>query len=402
MAEPAPQAVLHEWRGVSADGAKKSGVRRGGSLGELHAWLAEQKITPYKTKTRAQRALTTQETSYLFEQLATLLNAGLPILDALTVLAQSAPTAGRSRPASPYEEIRDDIESGLALSAGLERRLPPSERMATHLLRLGEAGGRLKEVLDRLNARRKRDAQMRKAFIRAATYPLIVTLSAAGALVVMMTHIVPAFQTLYSQNGAALPAHTELTIMLSDYVRAYGLHAAAALAATAAALVCAVKSDERARRLLSRGLTAAPLIGALRRAYFTRRFVGLLELTYRSGMPINDSIRRMEALFPDAMCLEALRRIDAQIRQGVHLHAAVAAAGFFPELVPHMLRIGETGGNINEILQKLERHYDERLEEAVSRATQLIEPCLILFVAAIVGWIVVSMYAPVFHLGSAL
>ena len=147
---------------------------------------------------------------------------------------------------------------------------------------------------------------------------------------------------------------------------------------------------------------AVPVFGSLYRAFLTRQFAAAMALTYRAGMPVSEAVGQLGAAFEDPVCREALRHVERQIQQGVHLHAAVAQTRFFPELVVHMLRVGETGGKMDEVLEKLERHYGERLETAVKRFTQLLEPCLIFLVAALVGWIVAAMYAPLFNLGFAL
>lgn len=391
--------ACYEWRGVTPNGVKKQGIKQCASLGELYLWLAKRKITPTKTRKRARQKPTRAAVSNLFAQLSMLLRAGLPIPSALKLLFQQASSA---RDKAFYAEICDDIEDGLPLSQSLEGHLKTRDRLAVELIRIGESSGNLSKVLSMLVASREKEARARKALIQAGTYPVIIILAALAVIVLMLTRIVPAFEALYTQNNASLPAYTQLMIRLSDYALDYGANIALASLATAALAVIALRTSDRAKAWWSLCLARAPILGAGRKAFMARRFASILALTYSAGMSIDKAIRRMLPLFPDALCRAALQRIGEQIEQGVYLHAAVADTRFFPPLVTQMLEVGETCGKMSETLERLEQHYENQITETTKRAMQLLEPCLIVIVAGIVCWIVISMYAPVFHIGSGL
>lgn len=400
-APPAAQDAptrLFVWRGVDARGRKLRGEQCATDLPALHARLAERDIVPYRVRARAAPSLAAAQAFALLEQFASLFRAGLPMPDALRLLADNARDA-RVRRATLA--IRHDVEAGNPLSEALRRRVRRGGALLVGVVRLGENSGRLDEALAGLLASHKTERRLRAQLLQAATYPAIVTVASLAVTLLLAIYMVPAFKDLYGDMDAALPMQTVLTIRFSDFLIAHGGVAALWLGAAALVVTAASRLHIGARALAELRLRA-PLFGPLRRAYLCRKFADCLLLVYRSGMPLDEALGLLPATSQDPAYRAALLRVHRRVREGDALHRAVADARFFPLLVERMLCIGENSGRLDETLENLAAHYSERLEAGAKRLTSLLEPCLILFVAGLVSWVVVAMYLPIFNIGLVL
>lgn len=394
-----PLGTLYEWHGITIDGGKCRGTQFAVNAESLRPHLEEKGITPYRIKRLSAHQLSDKAVTHLLEQLSMLLQAGLTIPDALHIAAQGQSGRDTRR---IYPEIQRGVESGLALSVCLARHIPRQRQLPVHLIKLGEKSGNLNSVLRMLVADRKKNAQVKKTVLHAATYPTVVIFTTLAVTLLMTTQIVPAFKQLYADYNATLPEYTRITIAVSDFIIAYGAYAVAATVAVAWLLRLLTAHSPGMKRVWSKLRLGIPATGKLYHCFLTRRFAAAMALAYRSGMPVDEAIKQLAETFADVTCRETLLHIEEQIQQGKHFHDAVAATHFFPDLVAHLLRIGETTGKMDEVLEKLEHHYGELLENNVKRYTQLLEPFLIFMVAGLVCWIVISMYAPLFNIGFAL
>ncbi|MFP4157592.1 MAG: type II secretion system F family protein [Opitutales bacterium] len=352
-----------------------------------------QKTTTGKKARGFGRVIKPEELTIFTRQLATLLEAGLPLLRALEVMIRQEQNL---RFKGVLEQIADQVKSGNSFSDGLSQHPKIFDRLFINMVKAGEAGGVLDVVLSRLAGFMEKALKTKKKVKSAMVYPLVVVGVAISIVALLMIVVVPKFEDIFADmlGGAALPGPTRLVIGISNFMQENFLLTLGLIAAVffGSKFLLRTKIGSKAFNWCSINL---PKLGDLVRkvniARITRTFGTLLS----SGVPILQSITITKDISGNAFYTNALSRIHDSVRDGESLSAPMERESVFPNMVTSMVDVGEETGELAEMLNRIADNYDEDVDNAVAGITSIIEPVMIVFLAVVVGFIVIALFLPI-------
>ncbi len=395
-----PHKPLFRWRGVGADGLPRAGWAAAHDAQALSQHLSSDGVTLLRARRRRFATRLTTPAAYRFlEQLASLLTAGVPILDALALIRQDKTSR---RLEAIFCGVVESIESGLPLSESIAPFLKRGDRIILQALALGERSGKFDEVLARLLRQRKKAVRARAQLTRAAVYPAVLVFVSATVILLMMIWVVPQFSEIYADFGAALPNYTLAIIAFSEFVIAHGLSMVVWPAAAVGALFALQRASPRLRRGLEYVQLRLPLAGHLLHVRFYRQFAADMNLIYRAGMPLGEALNWLATSGTHLHYCTALEHVCESVSHGLSLNEALAATRFFSPFIVQTTRIGENSGSLEQAFERIEQFYDEALENTTDKLVKLFEPLLVAALSLIIGALVIAMYLPLFNLGYVL
>jgi type IV pilus assembly protein PilC len=329
-------------------------------------------------------------------QLATMINAGLPIVRALYILSEQTQNPKLN---DVVVAVRKDVEAGLSLSESLEKHPKVFSRLYTEMVKAGETGGILDGVLLRLADQLERMQDLRRKIRSAMTYPIVVLILAILAASIMLIFIVPVFATLFQELGGTLPLPTRICLLLSDIMTSiFGVLVYAGMA-LAVVLFLRWKKSESGRKVWGRAVLRIPAkIGDVVKKATLARFARTLATLSAAGVPILQSIEITATSSGNWVVEKALLKSRDAIREGIPLYRPLEEEPVFPPMVTRMIAVGEETGDIDGMLTKIAEFYESEVDAAVKALTSIIEPLMIIVVGSIVGAIVISMYLPMFKI----
>jgi len=331
-------------------------------------------------------------------QLATMMSAGLPIVQALAILEKQA---DNKKFREIIKEIRTDVESGASLSDALAKH-QVFGRLYVNLVRAGEASGTLDAILDRLATFLEKDLELRGKIKSAMTYPVIVFVFAILVTYFLLTGIVPQFAQILSDLGSELPLLTRFLIFVSDFLKAYTLYMLVGFVLLYVAYRYAYRT-ERGRRIIDRMKLQMPVFGVLNKKSALARFARTLGLLLSSGVNIVEAVDITKGTAGNAVIEDILEETKSTIQVGEPLHSTLMRyPEIFPPMVASMVAIGEETGALDAMLQKVADFYEREVDETVESLTAAIEPIMIIFLGAVVGAIVAGMFLPLFQIINTL
>ena len=340
---------------------------------------------------RPQLVLTTR-------QLATLVKAGMPLLRALrTVSEQLDPGPLRD----VFSAVASDVESGVKLSEALSshpRWFPP---FYVNMVRAGEVGGLLDEILKRLAELLEKQARIRERVKSALMYPAFVMVAAVGILIVLMAFVVPTFLSMFTELGSALPLPTRILVSTCAIVRTWWWVVLLVLIG-GGVLFKLFLTTPLGRRLTDQATLNAPIFGSLVERLLISRFARTLGTLIASGVPILSALETVRATVTNVVIDDALQDVERSLKVGESLARPMELSGVFPPLVTRMVALGEETGQLDRMLMQVADSYEEEVDVQLAGLTQLLEPLLIVFVGGVVGFIVISMFLPLMSLTKLL
>jgi type IV pilus assembly protein PilC len=326
-------------------------------------------------------------------QLAVMVEAGLPLVQCLDVLARDA--TGSLAPI--IREVRRSIERGASLAAAFERRRNTFNRLYVSMVAAGEASGTLDVILARLASFLEHEARLASRIRAAMAYPAAVLAIAIVVIAVILWRVVPTFTALFEGLDASLPLPTRLVVMMSEQFAALGPLAAAGALTTLWAFRRHYRTD--AGRLdVDRLLLRAPVVGTIARKVAVARFCRTLSTLIGAGVPILNGLDIAARTAGNAVIERALGEIRRRIERGATMGQPLGATGVFPPMVAQMVTVGETTGTLEAMLARVADFYESEVEVAMTAALALVEPALVAVLGVVVGGIVVSMYLPLVEL----
>jgi type IV pilus assembly protein PilC len=339
------------------------------------------------------------EIAMMSRQLATMISSGLSLLRALMVLEVQTENP---RLKAAVVAVRQDIESGKSLSAALERHPKIFSPLYVSMVRAGETGGFLEDVLVRVSDHLDAQARLRRQVRSAMVYPAVVITVAFGVMAAMLMFIVPVFASVFKQFNATMPSLTQFTMSLSDTLRNDWY----LIILGVGAIVMAFrrwKSSRSGRPVWDRAKLKAPLkIGSIVHKVALARWSRTLSSLVTAGVPMLEAIDVTGSTSGNAMVERAMAGVRTSVQGGGTIGAALGRESIFPPLVTNMVSVGEETGALETTLAKVADFYEEQVEAAVKALTSILEPAMILVVGGIVGFMVISMYLPLFHVYDAI
>ena len=331
-------------------------------------------------------------------QLATLIKAGMPLLRALrTVSDQLDPGPLRE----VFFSVATDVESGVKFSEALSHHPKWFPSFYVNMVRAGEVGGLLEEILSRLAELLEKQAKIRERVKSALMYPAFVMVAASGIVTILMAFVVPTFLSMFTELGSALPLPTRILVMACTGIRTWWWLALALIAALITALRLLLQTPA-GRRTVDYATLHAPIVGSLVERLLISRFSRTLGTLIASGVPILSALETVRATVTNLILDEALQEVERSLKVGESLARPMELSGVFPPLVTRMVALGEETGQLDQMLMRVADSYEEEVDVQLAGLTQLLEPLLIVFVGGVVGFIVVAMFLPLMSLTKLL
>jgi type IV pilus assembly protein PilC len=327
-------------------------------------------------------------------QLATMIDSGLPLLRALTVLGDQTESKALSR---VWGEVREDVQTGSSFSAALGKHPKVFAALYVAVVKAGEAGGMLDDVLLRLADTLEKQVSLRQKIRSAMAYPIMVAAMVVLILTAILVFVIPTFKTLYSDLGGKLPFPTQVLLIASDIVRRFLPFVILILGVIAFLFRRYINTDDGRRRWDAFKLKV-PVFGELFRKVAMSRFSRTLATLLRAGVPVLQSLEITRDTTGNRVVGDALREVETSVREGQSLARPLMRFPVFPPMVVQMLAVGEETGAVDTMLEKVAEFYDGEVDATVDALTSLIEPFLIVILGVIVGGILISLYLPMFKI----
>ncbi len=331
-------------------------------------------------------------------QLATMVDAGLPLVQALDTLAGQAENPSLK---VVLEDIVKSIEEGADFSEAISAHPKVFSSLFVNMARAGEASGTLSEILERVAAYMEATLALKRKVKSAMIYPSLVCGMALIITTVLLLKVIPVFGGIYADFGAALPMPTQMLLNFSDFLRAYFPFAVAALVVGIVLARKYAKTESGALRF-DRFKFNAPVFGPIFRKVAVSRFTRTLSVLVKSGVPILSALEIVARTAGNKLVERAVNSAMDEIKKGENIAGPLAASQVFPPMVTKMIAVGEETGKLEVMLSKVSDFYDSQVDAAVSGLTSMIEPLLIAFMGIVVGGIVICMFLPIFKLSEVV
>jgi len=331
-------------------------------------------------------------------QLATMIDAGLPLVQCLDILGQQQENKTFKK---TLQEIRQDVEGGATFSAALKRHPKIFGTLFTNMVEAGEAGGILDTILNRLAAYIEKSMTLKKRIKSAMFYPATIVTVAVVVVTFLLIYVIPTFQQLFAGFGATLPLPTLIVLELSRIVRTYLLYMLGGFVLFVVGLRM-YYGTEGGRRTIDGLLLKLPVFGPLIRKVSVAKFTRTLGTLVSSGVSILEGLDITARTAGNKVVEEAVFKARTTIAQGKTIAEPLGASGVFPPMVVQMIGVGEQTGALDRMLNKIADFYDEEVDTAVGALTSLLEPLLVIFLGIIIGGVVIAMYLPIFKLISVV
>ncbi len=389
------------YKGRTSGGTQVQGELRAKNRAELERVLRNKKILvshistkPSHISIRIGSGIKKVHISRFTRQFATMIGAGLPMVQCLEILSQQMESAELRK---IIADVKESVQSGTTLSEALSRHKKIFDDLYVNMVDAGEIGGALDVILVRLATyREKADALARKVK-GALIYPAVVMTVAIGVTFIMLTYIVPIFAKMFHGLGAELPAPTRFVLSLSGFLRGNILTGLVLLILLIVGYKFYSKTD-RGKYNIDALKLKIPLIGDLIRKSSISRFSRTLGTLISSGVPILDALDITARASGNRVIHDAIKRSVLSIAEGETITQPLRQCGVFPPMVTQMISVGEKTGGLDDMLSKIADFYDEEVDAAVAALTSIIEPVIIVFMGMLIGGILIAMYLPMFEI----
>jgi type IV pilus assembly protein PilC len=327
-------------------------------------------------------------------QFSTMIDAGLPIVQCLTILSEQSDSRVLR---DVTTTIARDVQGGSTLADAYRKHPRTFQELYVNMIQAGEAAGILDVVLQRLATYIEKAASLKRKVKSAMVYPATIISVAILVIIFMMTFVIPTFATMFAQLGAELPLPTQIVLQLSNFTRRYILFILAAMGALVFT-VRAVYRTERGSRLIDPLLLKIPVMGMLIRKVSVARFTRTLGTLVAAGVPILEGLRITARSAGNRVVETAVMQAREAVTAGRPLSEPLRNAPVFPPMVVHMISVGESTGSLDQMLSKIADFYDDEVDSAVSALMSLLEPVMIVILGVIIGGLVVALYLPIFKI----
>jgi type IV pilus assembly protein PilC len=392
-----------QWEATSRDGMKRRGVMEADSAADVESRLRGDGMAVGKVRREGGLNISLQigsgvsskELSVFTRQLATMIDAGLPLVQCLDILANQTPNKAFQRVLS---SVKNSVEQGATFSDALRKHPRVFDELFVNLVAAGEVGGILDTILARLATYIEKAVKLRNQLQKATYYPITILVVAAGVIAIMLLKVIPTFEQLYRDMGnAELPGPTKVVINISHkFINAWYLIIGSGIGLVAG--VIAARRTDRGREIIDRFLLAVPVIGPVLRKIVVARFTRTLGTLLASGVPILDGLDICARTAGNRVVQRGILRARDKISEGHNMQDPLAESKVFPTMVVQMIGVGEQTGAMDQMLQKIADFYEEEVDTAVAGLTSLIEPVMMAFLGVVVGGLIIAMYLPIFRL----
>lgn len=396
------------WEGQTRKGEKKKGEIEAANEAALRGILRRQGLTSITVKQKPKnlseylpflkQKVKEKEVVIFARIFATMINAGLPLIQCLDLLAQQEQNKTF---AQIITAIKEDIEGGSTLSDALRKYPKIFDDLFVNLVAAGESGGILDVILQRLSNYMEKAMKLKSKVKGAMTYPASVLVISIAVVSLLLVKVIPTFQKMFEGFGGELPGPTQFLITLSTYAQKYFLVAIIVLAIAVYAFRRYYKT-EKGTLLIDGLILKSPVFGPLLKKVAVARFTRTMSTMMTSGVPILEGLAIVSKTAGNKVVENALIRVRKSISEGKTIAEPLLETGIFPPMVVQMIAVGEATGALDAMLSKIADFYDDEVDTAVDAMTALLEPFMMVFLGGVVGGMIIAMYLPIFKMASVV
>ena len=404
--------AVFRWEGISPKGEVMRGEMEATTRDAVIVRLRTQRIQPLPAKIREKgrgldRQLTipglgdkvkTRDIVVFTRQFATMIDAGLPIVQCLDILQAQATVKPMRR---AIQQIKDDVEAGASFNEALRKHPKLFDELYINMVAAGEVGGILDNIMNRLAVYMEKAARLRAKIKGAMIYPASIVTVAIAVTGILLIYVIPVFAELFSSFGQALPAPTQFVINLSNFTVRNVPYIGVVVGLFVVAIMWLYRT-EQGRLAIDGFLLRLPVFGDLFRKSAVARFTRTLGTLVSSGVPILDALAITARTAGNRVVEKAVLATRVSISEGKTIADPLQQSKVFPPMVCQMIAVGETTGALDTMLAKIADFYEEEVDNAVANLTALMEPIVIVFLGVVIGGLVISMYLPIFQLGAVI
>jgi type IV pilus assembly protein PilC len=390
------------WEGFDRNNRNVRGEMKGASETVVTTNLRRQGIRIVKLRRqtfRGGKSINEKDITFFTRQLATMLKAGVPLLQAFEIVARGQKNA---RFARLMMDIKGRVEAGSSLSQAFREHPKHFDALYCNLVNAGETAGMLDGILDRLATYKEKILAIKSKIKSALFYPISVIVVAIVVIWVIMVWVIPAFKQVFTSFGANLPAPTLIVMGISDFFVSYWWLMAAIIAGLITTFFTLRRRSETFRFAIDRLSLKIPVIGPILEKATIARWTRTLATMFAAGVPLVESLDAVAGASGNAVFIAGTRKIQTDVSTGTSLTNAMHNTGIFPSMVTQMTQIGEESGSLDGMLSKVADFYEREVDDAVAALSSLLEPIIIVFLGVVIGGLVVAMYLPIFKLGQVV
>jgi type IV pilus assembly protein PilC len=403
-ATAAKKDVQFLWEGKDKRGNKVRGKTLAASEAALRADLRRQGVAPTRVKTqssafRSGGKVTSEDISVFSRQLATMMAAGIPMVQAFEIIGN-----GHEKPAMQklVLDIKANIEGGSTLHESLAKHPLYFDDLFVNLVEAGEQAGALETLLDKIATYKEKTEALKKKIKKALFYPAAVLIVAVVVTIILLIFVIPQFESLFKGFGADLPAFTQMVVNLSRFVQHQGWWMAFMIGGGIYAFLYFKKRSRPMQRGLDRAMLKFPIIGPILQKSAIARFARTLSTMFAAGVPLVEAMQSVAGATGNIVYEEAVLRMKDEVATGQRLQRAMENVGLFPNMVVQMIAVGEESGSLDTMSGKVAEFYESEVDNAVDSMSSLLEPMIMAILGVLVGGMVIAMYLPIFKLGSVV
>ncbi len=394
--------TVFEWEGKDRNGKQVRGEIRALGENQVQSALRRQGVTPTKIKKRrmgAGKSIKPKDMAIFTRQLATMMKAGVPLLQAFDIVGRGNPNP---RVTKLLNDIRTDVETGTSLSVAFRKYPLYFDNLYCNLVEAGESAGILDQLLDRLAVYMEKTEAIKSKIKSALMYPITVLIVAFVVVAVIMIFVIPAFKEVFTSFGGELPMPTLVVIAMSEFFVSYWWLIFGGLGGGFYFFMESWKRNEKMQQFMDRLMLKLPIFGVLVDKSCIARWTRTLSTMFAAGVPLVEALDSVGGASGNYVYQAATLKIQHEVSTGTALTTAMTNVNLFPSMVLQMCAIGEESGSIDHMLGKAADFYEAEVDDMVAGISSLMEPIIIVILGTVIGGIVVAMYLPIFKLGQVV
>ena len=394
--------AVFEWEGKDRNGKQVRGEIRAAGENQVKASLRRQGVIPTKIKKRrmsAGKSIKPKDLAIFTRQLATMMKAGVPLLQAFDIVGRGNPNP---RVTKLLNDIRSDVETGTSLNVAFRKFPLYFDALYCNLVEAGESAGILDQLLDRLAVYMEKTEAIKSKIKSALMYPITVLIVAFVVVSVIMIFVIPSFKEVFKSFGGELPMPTLVDIAMSEFFIKYWYLIFGGIGGGVYFFLESWKRNKKMQMVMDRVMLKLPIFGTLVEKSCIARWTRTLSTMFAAGVPLVEALDSVGGASGNSVFESGTLKIQQEVSTGTALTAAMANANLFPSMVLQMCAIGEESGSIDHMLGKAADFYEAEVDDMVAGISSLMEPIIIVVLGTVIGGIVVAMYLPIFKLGQVV
>jgi len=405
MAEKAQKLESYVWEGKDRKGNKAKGELTGSNLALVKAQLRKQGIIPDKVKKKPKplfggsKKITPFDIAMLTRQLATMMKAGVPLVQSFDIVADGLENKGLQE---LVMSIRNDISSGTGFASALRKHPRHFDDLYCNLVDSGEKAGALEQMLDRIATYLEKTELLKKKVKKAMTYPIAVIVVAIVVTAILLVKVVPQFESLFQGFGADLPVFTQMVVNMSEWLQKWWFVVLIGIVGTIFLFKESKRRSQKFSDIVDKYVLKLPVVGEILDKSAVAKFGRVLSTTFAAGVPLVDALDSVAGATGNAVYRDAIMRIKNDVSSGTQLQVTMRQQDIFPVMAVQLTAIGEESGNLDEMLRKVAEHYEAVVDDMVDNLTALMEPMIMAVLGVLVGGLIIAMYLPIFQMGQVV